>query len=328
MPLDSFVASLLGLCLGDALGAPVEAAPPGDAAAYVAALRAGTVGRRGRHPYSFGQYTDDGQLARELVASIAESGGWNPGAFAARLMRGAANGGFIGAGQATARTAARLAAGVACDEAGEPAPYDGNGAAIRVAMLGPLWAGDQDRLDRVALAQAAITHRDPRSQAAALVVARAAAAMTDGAAVEPVALLGLLARVAEPVSPELARAIALVPDWLRLEPEQAWLALADAGLEPRSNRAAWQGISASAVPSVVWSLYSALRAPDEWWETVCVAISPGGDTDSMAAMAGGIVGARVGTAGLPRHLLASLTDRGQWGEQALTQLAGRAWQAR
>ena len=328
MPLDSFVASLLGLCLGDALGAPVEAAPPTDAAAYVAALRAGRVGQRRRHPYPFGQYTDDGQLARELVASLAESGGWNPGAFAARLVRAAANGGFIGAGQATARTAARLAAGVGWDEAGEPPPYDGNGAAIRVAMLGPLWAGQHGQLDRVALAQAAITHRDPRPQAAALVVARAAAAMADHAELNPGGLLDLLASVAQPHSPELARAIALVPDWLRLEPAQAWLALADAGLEPRSHRAAWQGISASAVPSVVWSLYSALRAPDQWWEAVCVAISPGGDTDSMAAMTGGIVGARVGTAGLPRHLLATLTDRGQWGEAALRQLAERAWEAR
>jgi ADP-ribosylglycohydrolase len=74
-------------------------------------------------------------------------------------------------------------------------------------------------------------------------------------------------------------------------------------------------------PSVLWSLYAFLRSPDDYWETVCTAVAVGGDTDSMAAMAGAMSGARVGVAGLPRDLLDHLTDQGEWGAIELVELA-------
>ncbi|MBA3496319.1 MAG: ADP-ribosylglycohydrolase family protein, partial [Gemmatimonadales bacterium] len=83
----------------------------------------------------------------------------------------------------------------------------------------------------------------------------------------------------------------------------------------------WRGISAHVVPSVAWSLYAFLRSPDDYWTAVCTAIAVGGDTDTMAAMAGAMAGARLGPAGLPQNLLMSLTDRGTWGAAELTVLA-------
>ncbi|MCI0355014.1 MAG: ADP-ribosylglycohydrolase family protein, partial [Acidobacteria bacterium] len=65
-----------------------------------------------------------------------------------------------------------------------------------------------------------------------------------------------------------------------------------------------------------------LRSPDDYWETVCTAIAVGGDTDTMAAMAGAISGARLGIAALPAGLLERLTDRGEWGALELARLAG------
>jgi ADP-ribosylglycohydrolase len=72
---------------------------------------------------------------------------------------------------------------------------------------------------------------------------------------------------------------------------------------------------------VLWSLYAFLRSPDDYWETICTAVSVGGDTDSMAAMAGAISGARVGRDGLPKDLVARVNDRGEWDAAALTTLA-------
>ena len=40
--------------------------------------------------------------------------------------------------------------------------------------------------------------------------------------------------------------------------------------------------------------------PDDYWATVCTAIGVGGDTDTMAAIAGAISGARLGPAALAR----------------------------
>jgi ADP-ribosylglycohydrolase len=75
------------------------------------------------------------------------------------------------------------------------------------------------------------------------------------------------------------------------------------------------------VPSVIWSLYAFGRSPDDYWETVCVAVAAGGDTDTMAAMAGAMSGARLGAAALPAALLGRLTDQGQWGAEDLGRLA-------
>ena len=74
-------------------------------------------------------------------------------------------------------------------------------------------------------------------------------------------------------------------------------------------------------PSLLWSLYAFLRTPDDYWETICTAIWVGGDTDTMAAIAGAISGARGGVAALPAELLPFLTDQGAWGHQELVQLA-------
>ncbi len=69
-------------------------------------------------------------------------------------------------------------------------------------------------------------------------------------------------------------------------------------------------MSSEVTGSVCWSLYAFLRSPDDYWETICTAIGAGGDTDTTAAMAGGIVGARLGLKGLPQELLARLNDQG------------------
>ncbi len=74
-------------------------------------------------------------------------------------------------------------------------------------------------------------------------------------------------------------------------------------------------------PSLLWSLYAFLRSPDDYWETICTAIGVGGDTDTMAAIAGAISGARLGVEALPTELLGRLNDRGEWGADALVELA-------
>jgi ADP-ribosylglycohydrolase len=92
------------------------------------------------------------------------------------------------------------------------------------------------------------------------------------------------------------------------------------GLDPAHSKQ-WQGISAFVTPSVLWSLYAFLRSPDDYWETICTAIAVGGDTDTMAAMAGAISGARVGVDALPSDLLERINDQEEWGAPALAELA-------
>jgi len=88
----------------------------------------------GFHP--FGQYTDDTQLARELLRSLVERRRFDPADYAARIARLFTEGHVVGQGRATEAAADRLAAGVPWDEAGTPSPAAGNGSAMRAAPIG------------------------------------------------------------------------------------------------------------------------------------------------------------------------------------------------
>jgi ADP-ribosylglycohydrolase len=317
---DQLTGSILGQALGDALGFVVEAQPPEVAREYVDQwLRVGRAGERAHPLFPFGQYTDDTQLSRELLRSFRERGRWETEAFAVRVAELFRERRDVGAGRGTRAAALRLLAGVPWAESGTPAPYAGNGSAMRAGQLGILLS-DPGAMMRAAREQSRITHRDPRCAAGAVTIARAVALAARGDPIDPGAFLSEIARCAEGDDASVAAAIRGLEDWLSLDPLAAARHVHDAGLDP-AHIDRWQGISAFVTPSVLWSLYAFLRSPDDYWETVCVAIGVGGDTDTMAAMAGAISGARLGLAALPQDLLGQLTDQGVWGAVELAVLA-------
>jgi ADP-ribosylglycohydrolase len=321
-PLSERVAgSLLGLALGDALGFAVEAAPVEVASAYARnELRTPGTGGRAHRGFAFGQYSDDTQLARALLLAVRDSGGWDPAAFARRVEELFQADTAVEAGPGTRSAAKRLGAGVSWRGSGTPAPYAGNGGAMRVAPLGVLLASDQVRLIDAAADQCRVTHLDPRCIGGAVAIAGAAALASRPGPLEARRLLHELVEMVAMASAEMADVVAGIESWLNLAPEQAKLRLRQGKLDP-ADGPQWRGISTHVVPSVAWSLYAALRSPDDYWTAVCTAIEIGGDTDTMAAMAGGIVGGRVGRGALPGGLIVQLTDRGTWGADALETLA-------
>jgi ADP-ribosylglycohydrolase len=318
---DRLAGALLGQALGDALGFVVEAEPPEAAAAYVRdSLQSGRAGERGHPSFPFGQYTDDTQLARELLLSVRETGTWSPPAFAERIATLVRDRRDVGAGEGTRAAARRLLAGASWRDAATPAPYAGNGSAMRVGPIGVLFDGDASGMRRAAAEQSRITHADPRCAAAAVAVAGTVSLASAPGPLDARALLSTVAGWADAEDRSMADAVAGVADWLDASPEEAARRLQLAGLDPH-HAVEWRGISAFVVPSVAWSLYAFLRSPDDYWATVCTAIAVGGDTDTMAAMAGAMAGARLGPAVLPGHLLDRLTDQGTWGAAELAALA-------
>ncbi len=318
---DQRAGCLLGLALGDALGFVVEAEPPEVAAAYADELRAGRAGQRSPRGFPFGQYSDDTQLARELLLAIRDAGCFDAATFGRRVAALFAERRDVGAGPGTRRAAFRLAAGVPWHEAGAPAPYAGNGSAMRAAPLGLLYGHDLPALSRVAVEQSWVTHQDARCAAGAVAMAGAAALAARGGPIHPAEWLGELAGWVRPVHSGMAEVIAGIAAWVRLGPEPARAELAGAGLDPGAGRDRWRGVSAHVVPSVAWALYAFLATPDAYEEVVTTAIAAGGDTDSMAAMAGALAGARLGASALPGELLGRLNDQGAWGATALAELA-------
>jgi ADP-ribosylglycohydrolase len=316
---EQFRGCIVGQALGDALGFVVEGQPTEVCQEYVDDV----LGRdkelgRGRIP--FGQYSDDTQLARELVRSYVARGRFDPEDYARRISAIFCEGRIVGRGRSTEEAAERLARGVPWYGAGTPPPSAGNGSAMRAGPIGLIFHDDPEDLVRAATEQGIITHADPRCSAGAIAVAGAVALALRPRPVEPAPFLAHLAELTEGVELRFASGLTRLARWLSLPPEEAATRISREGLEQDPPRG-WRGISPFVVGSVLWSLYSFLRSPEDYLKTLRTAIAVGGDVDTTAAMAGAMSGAHLGFGAVPRGLARRLTDRGTWGLAELVALA-------
>jgi ADP-ribosylglycohydrolase len=325
---EQYSGCLIGQCLGDALGFIVEGASPEICRDYVAQELAGLPqDHRGRRNYGFGQYTDDSQLARELLQSYVARSGFDPADYARRIAAIFAEKRIVGRGRITASAAARLAEGVPWHAAGTPAPAAGNGSAMRAGPVGLFFYDDPAALVRAAHDQGRITHQDPRCSAGAAAIAGAVALALCGGPVDPPVFIDQLATWTAPLEPSFAGTLRQLKEWVLLTPEQAAPHISRAGYAPGYSDG-WEGISPFVTSSVIWGLYSFLRSPGDYWQTVCTAIAVGGDVDTTAAMAGAISGAYLGLSALPAELAQRVTDRGTWGFAELVELAEQSHMTR
>jgi len=331
---EQFSGCLIGQCLGDALGFPVEGYPPEVCRQYVdGALGEGLTEKHGRGPFSFGQYTDDSQLARELLQSYAETGRFEPGKYANRISAIFSEGRIVGRGRATDQAAIRLSQGVSWEKAGTPPPSAGNGSAMRAGPVGLLFFDDPEKLIQAAYDQGRITHQDSRCSAGAVAIAGAVSLSLHNEKVQTKDFIYRLSEWVQGIEQSVADCIKQLTEWLPLPPDKAVTYIAKAGLESEYSEVwqgyvphgSYQGISPFVTGSVLWSLYSFLKTPGDYRETICTAIRVGGDVDTTAAMAGAISGAYNGLNEIPSNLSRLLTDQGTWGFDELVDLADKCY---
>jgi ADP-ribosylglycohydrolase len=327
---EQFSGCLIGQCLGDALGFVVEGFSPKACERYVEdVLKTGRAGEFGRFPFPFGQYSDDSQLARELLQSYVTCKNFYPHDYAERIKLIFAERRIVGWGHATRQAALRLIQGVPWEESGTPAPSAGNGSAMRAAPVGLIFFDSPKILIQTAHDQGRITHKDPRCSAGAVAISGAVAMVLQGKAVNAEQLLPSIADWAATIEPHFATELIKLIKWVSMPPERAVTFISKAGIDADYfNEDGWRGISPFVISSVLWSLYSFLRTPDDYWETICTAIAVGGDVDTTAAMAGAISGAYLGLGAIPSDLSKCLTDRGTWGFDELVELAHLCYEIR
>lgn len=322
---DRFAGALVGKCVGDALGFLVEGQPARMCSALVEQLIRPSAADPS-HDLEFGQYTDDSQLARELLDSMVARRRFDADDYAARIADIFRTGRIVGQGVATARAAQRLIRGVPWQSAGEAPPSAGNGTAMRAAPVGLLFHDSAADLARVARDQGLITHRDPRCTAGSIATARAVALLLRGAPLDRNAFVADLADAVTPVHAGFGAAIRPLAGLADAPPATAYreiLALSQAESDA-GQPYDWPGISPFVIPTVLWSLYSFLASPDDYVATICTSIAVGGDVDTTAAIAGALAGAHLGLAGIPAHWADKVHDDGGWRRADLVSLANRA----
>ena len=254
---------LLGTALGDALGLPFE----GLSTARVARSLRGPLAHRFLWGRGFG--SDDTDHTWAVGQALLETGGDGRfGAVLARRLRWWLWTAPPGIGWATLRALVRSSFGVPADRSGVWSA--GNGAAMRAVLIG-VWARDRSELERLIDAATAITHTDPRARDGAFLVAWAAHRRHLGRD----ALLAELR--AEARTPELAAAMGVVADTPFAD------LLAALGLP--------DGPTGFVVHTVPVAIACWFEAPSDVQRVVEAAVRCGGDTDTVAAIAGGLAGA-------------------------------------
>lgn len=319
---DHFIGCLLGQALGDALGFPVEGYNTFECTKYVNDyLKKGKAGHIVATPFPFGQYTDDTQLARELMISLVECHGFVPENFAERIVTLFSSGQVIGHGKSTLMAVENLMNGITWEKSGASVGNASNGSAMRAAPMGLFYHNDPEELVTMAVRQSFITHQDSRCAAGSVAIAMGVALLIS----EQFELGTFLDRLTETVQPlypykyNLGQGFQFLKNiWLDLSFEEALQAIQQYGNNQANE---WVGISPFVTSSVLWSFYSFLKSPDNYWEAICTAIKCGGDVDTTAAMTGALSGAYLGQNQLPLDLLEQLTDQEHWGIDELSELA-------
>lgn len=300
---ERFEGAMLGLALGDALGALFEGQEPewvrnrcptqADVLLVVSDLDL--------------FYTDDTQMAIGVAETLIECGEIRSDVLCRHFV---AN--YVpsrGYGRGARRIIEAMEFGEYTDDLGylifPGGGSYGNGGAMRVAPVGLFFRDDYDRLWQQAAASARPTHRHELGVAGAQLVALAVAIASHADPAEQ------LDRTA--FFDELIRRNESIVYEKKLEIAAQVRSFTD--LEPLGN-----GIEAheSAVTAIaLFSLY-----PHSYIDVITNAILHGGDTDTIAAMAGAISGAYLGKAALPADLLARM-ENGPQGKDFLIDQARR-----
>lgn len=280
MGVEQAQAILLGLALGDALGWPVE-----FASLDRIQDEHGPAGIQ--EPPDPALYTDDAQMTIALAEALVEAGRADIDHLMAVVGRR-----FVAwlhspdnnrAPGRTCLTGVRnFESGVPWREAGL-AHSKGCGSAMRVAAVGYFYQHDPQRLQEVAHASGLITHRHPAAVAASVGAAYLVKLALDGEPPDTFfpRLVALTAGMSDDYDDALRR-LGQVLGW------------GDEVAAMRHIGQGWVGEEA-----VTLALYCVLRYPDNYVAAVRRAANSDGDSDSIACIAGGILGARLGLVAIP-----------------------------
>ncbi|HAS39880.1 MAG TPA: hypothetical protein DCS93_05345 [Microscillaceae bacterium] len=273
----------IGGMIGDAVGAIFENNVPDNQGAIILT-----------HPYW--QTTDDTQLTLATLESIVEHQGVFPEKIAQRFLEWFQQKRLVGLGSATLQALQGLQVGGHWALVGRSGEFAaGNGAAMRIAplafVLDPIW-------DRVLIKDVCnITHKNDEAYVGALAVLLAIHFISADLWTDNDALWDYL--IQELPDTKTRDALKLAKQFPAMSIELF---------------AANFGNSGYVVETVLLALFAASKVKDLGFEAMLQAIiRAGGDTDTIASIAGQVAGTWLGLDGLPEKLLVKAKKMKEYG---------------
>lgn len=293
--LDRMSGILLGTAAGDALGLPFEGMRPSRIARLAALpLRHRFIARRG-------MISDDTEHTLFVSQALLEDSK-HDAAFRRRLawmFRWWILGLPAGIGLATLRSCVKLWMGVSPLKSGVYSA--GNGPSMRAAVIGGYFHDDLDAMECFVRASTELTHTDPRANTGALAVAR----MAGWSLSRPSEKLPSFSDISQ-----MLTSIASQDDeWQDVVEEIEKAAIGGLSVPSFAKSLNLEkGVTGYVYHTVPVALYAWLRHYGNFRETLESVVSSGGDTDTVAAIAGALAGAAVGEDGIPQEWLEGICD--------------------
>ncbi|MES2707580.1 MAG: ADP-ribosylglycohydrolase family protein [Verrucomicrobiota bacterium] len=286
---DPISGCLLGGAAGDALGLPAE----GMSRQRIARRWKGVW--RHRLVFGKGMLSDDTEhavmTACALMAEPADSAAFQRDL--ARRLRWWFAALPAAVGMATAKSCLRLWLGISPAKAGVRSA--GNGPAMRSPIIGVMLRENAERRRQYAIASCRLTHTDPRAEEAALMVAEAAGLACQGVSnAEALGVLGEMVVSAE-MKERFGKLRKALADQIEVPEYAALIGCGD-------------GVSGFAPNTLAVVLFAWLRHRGDFAAGMTGVLNCGGDTDSTAAVYGGIAGAECGVEGIPADWLGGIRD--------------------
>jgi len=172
----------------------------------------------------------------------------------------------------------------------------GNGSAMRVAPVGLRYSRNLEKLRKIAYQSSSITHSHELGKEGAALQACAVALALNTPSDEDIDREAFLSSLQNFIQDQLYKGkVAQIRGLLGEQDKAKVVAVLGNGIE--------------ASRSVPTAIYCFLRQLQSYKDTVIYAISLGGDTDTIAAMAGAISGAYLGIEAIPSEWRAKLENR-------------------
>ncbi|MDF1557244.1 MAG: ADP-ribosylglycohydrolase family protein [ANME-2 cluster archaeon] len=292
-----YIGCLLGSAIGDALGMQTEGMEPEDIKLKFNVVFDYGKGRPGsmNEKLGPGQYTDDTEQTIILARSIIKSGKFDPVEFSTMLLEHyekiiaypELNRGW---GNTSLAACKRLSKGTGWKESGDKTPTCGS--SMRVSPIGLLYPGRPDETEENARLSSLPTHKSPESIAGAVAVAVAVSLAIMNT--NPDLIIQTSAEHASKYDSTLAEKILSI-EKVRHLPENTAFSILKTSFMTRDI-----------VPS---ALYCFAKNPLDFPKTLITAINAGGDTDSIASVAGAISGAYLGADVIPKRWYNGLENR-------------------
>ncbi|MEO5376213.1 MAG: ADP-ribosylglycohydrolase family protein [Magnetococcus sp. DMHC-6] len=285
--------ALLGTALGDAVGLVTE----GLSRRRLARLYPGPLG-----PalwFRFGMMSDDGEHACMTAQALIVASG-DTQRFIHSLawrLRFWLLGFPAGVGLATGRAILKLWIGFSPHKSGVFSA--GNGPAMRAPIIGAAWSDHLATMKKMVVASTRLTHTDPKAEWGALAVALAAAFSARGERVTPQQFVQELTSLLDKSAVEFVSLI---------EQTVASLLKGETAFQFADNLGLSTGIGGYVFHTVPIVLHIWMRSPASFEDALNEVIRLGGDTDTTAAILGGILGAGMDLEEFPKHWVLRLVD--------------------